>query len=660
MKQALYGFALRVARRAFRARWLLAGAAFCLFVGLELHGHSIGIWDDLVREKTEDYSYFCIGAQRRVRSDEWLIATPWSLAQTMTSPRFPAFNAGLYAHGMHMGLAAPGAPVLDVTAIGQFHNWGYFLFGASRGLAWNWWARYLGVFMLGLEFLLLVTGGQKFTALAGALSITLAAPTQWWDTTVPYHLLYFFGFLVAYWKFLNTRDALNTGLLMAACIVGLCSFFLTTYPAFQLPLLGLLVMVAICYQVSLARFPADKPHLIAIIIGICVTTWVLYVFVSDNAEGIRRIAATVYPGLNVYTGGSFASGPHLLWPLQSMFFAFRGPPILNASEMSLFLVPLPALAVAVPRLWRRATPGLARNVFRAFIVMGLILLSWCLFQFPVQVARWSLLFPIDPRRALVIATFSLHVASFLAVSLSRPGRLTGSIGLAGGVALLAVLLFLLHLFLQESVLLFFFARPRSWLGLPMVALAMTTFGTLNYSLLRGNARVYCGTILFYALLSGVAVHPLNRGLSPIQHKRLAEVCLDIHDRNPAARWIDVTGKTALSQYLTALGIPVVTGVHNIPDLDLWRQLDPEGLAQSQYNRYAHVSVRLSKQDPSFHARQADVLQCYLRPGDLRRISGLEYVLSRAALPTFAFELIASLPAENLRIYQLKNPASANQ
>jgi hypothetical protein len=74
---------------------------------------------------------------REIRWDELVIATPWALSQLSHNPRFPVINKNI-GTGQNM-LVTPHAPVLHIATLARPATWGYFLFGAQRGLAWYWW-----------------------------------------------------------------------------------------------------------------------------------------------------------------------------------------------------------------------------------------------------------------------------------------------------------------------------------------------------------------------------------------------------------------------------------------------------------------------------------------------------------------------------------------
>ena len=224
---------------------IAALCAFAVLVAGKFHGYSTGAWDEHVRDTLPSYSRPVLGSDRQIRSDEWCVSTPQVLAQCASPDFFPRVNRRV-GGGTDMFVATPCNPVWDWTAPGQFHNWGFFLFGAERGLAWNWWCRFLGLPLFAFLFFLGWLGRDGLLAATAALAVTLGAPTQWWDTTLPYLLLYFFAGLV----FLRAVVSPETGTAARALsalglFVSLASYAFAGYPPFAVMLFPALLGFAV-------------------------------------------------------------------------------------------------------------------------------------------------------------------------------------------------------------------------------------------------------------------------------------------------------------------------------------------------------------------------------------------------------------------------------
>ena len=319
----------------------------------------------------------------------------------------------------------------------------------------------------------------------------------------------------------------------------------------------------------------------------------------------------------------------------------------------MFITPLPALLIVAPGLFFRAKTSMEKHVFSTFLVMGTVMLCWGLFQFSGFLARTSLLFMIPPHRAFVTAGFALQLAGISGIFLMKQGGLSLKRAVSIVISGMAALTFVFYAFLNEPARDFFFPRAIALTGIFMVAYSATLFGLLNYGLLRGRIGVFAVALVLYALPAGLAVHPLSRGISPVMDKKLATISRRIQNTNPSARWIEIDGGRNISQYLTAIGLPVITGVHCIPDIALWRRFDPGGKYEGLYNRYATVTASLNDNGPALTNPSVTHIHCSLRPTDLHNIPGLTFVVSRRELSSSCFELLEYMKTDELYIYRLR-------
>ena len=124
----------------------IASAVFIVLVATGVNGSSIGVLyaqEQVTLATTNPWSEdpaLLLGKPRAIRSDEWSIATPTAVSQTIqgfpnepwigltrTDPR--AFQYSL--------------PTVDLSVVAKPQIWGYLLLGPERGLAWSWWFPFL-------------------------------------------------------------------------------------------------------------------------------------------------------------------------------------------------------------------------------------------------------------------------------------------------------------------------------------------------------------------------------------------------------------------------------------------------------------------------------------------------------------------------------------
>ncbi len=84
----------RIGNFIYDYRYPLALIGFFMLVLFEIHGSSLGMWDEMLGGKAHQS---LLGTVRPIRSDEWLVLTPLSLSQYFSSFAYfsPIPRAGL-------------------------------------------------------------------------------------------------------------------------------------------------------------------------------------------------------------------------------------------------------------------------------------------------------------------------------------------------------------------------------------------------------------------------------------------------------------------------------------------------------------------------------------------------------------------------------------
>ena len=597
-----------------------------LFAGLVasgIHGSSIGVWNEHVRDTIPSYSYPHVGTDRPIRSDEWCVSTPQALAQCANPDFFPCVNKRI-AGGTDMFLATPCNPVWDWTVPGQFHNWGYFLFGAERGLSWNWWCRFLGIPLFAYLFLLGWLDRDRLLAATAALAVTFGAPTQWWDTTMPYLLLYFFSGLV-FLRAIASREVCASGKALASIglFVSLGSYAFVGYPPFAILLFPAFLILG--WQPLHAAFQRNRgnddcgatshplivrPRFWLLTVLFLLTAEFLY-FWSVHADTIRLIANSAYPGDRVFLGGSLSHFlRHAGLDIVSLFTSlpsfssnlapYTVPAAPNPCEAARYLVFGTALAMLF--LFREEA-GIALDVEdRMLAALSVVLLVWSAVPFPRWLAKCSGFFLFSPRRTEVIAGFILLLLTFSLFKKTRRQRLNaGDWKMPFFAASVSATFLLGALILPEGPRSFFVSAK----GIAFLAAGILIVATGSAGLVSGSRPLFCGAYLLAALVGGLAVHPLARGTSPLVDKDLAVLVRSVDARSPgiwmANHWI--TGN-----FLLAQGLDCEPGTQTYAHRSFWSAIDPEGAKEREWNRYGNRIARLSKDGSVDIAATGDVIR----------------------------------------------------
>ncbi len=649
-------FSFKRTMKSSRFLFLAVFALFALLVATGLHGLSIGCWDDssLMPPEPEGYRYRELGKPRWERADDWNVSVPQIMAQCASPDFFPCVNPRVDL-GRDMFASTPCNPVWDVTAPAQPHNWGFFLFGAERGFAWSWWLRFLGLPLAAFLALRPRLGGDSVLAASGAIAFTLGAPTQWWDTSLPYLLLYGFASLV-FLDIIQTarRQAARwTAALGLACVLP--AFFLAGYPPFAALLLPVFLMLALP---GAARTDSPRPYgappsrrgasrwgrfappssvgagqgkrfappssvgagqgkRFALVFGLVVAAALFVAALVLHAETIRHIASSAYPGARSFAGGTPSRflrhiGLGLLAPafpfdaLRPAFAPFASSNPCNAARWY-----APALALSAALCLRAPDrPSLCDRLLPAYAA---ILALWALLPWPAWLARVTGLSKIDPRRAGVILGFVLLLCCLRLLARRRVAGIAPPRRLPLAVAALAAVLALAAIFLPGGIAAFPSRRAAAVIGLGAAAVAAVA----SWSLLAARRIPFCAALVALAL-PGLAVHPLAQGLAPMRDKPFADLARSIENAEPG-RWLANTSTTG--NFLLAQGLDCIAGTQAYAVPAMWTILDPDGAGRAAWHRYAHTIVELGPDGAPLAAKAAktDLLRYTLTESRLRAL-----------------------------------------
>ena len=106
------------------------------------------------------------GEPRGVRSDEWLVQTPFSLSQTQTGLK--THNDVITLNGQDM-VVGYNSPAWNLATLAKPFTWGYVLLGKEYGLSWYWNLKLIGLILFSFEIGLIVTRRNKYLALLASV-----------------------------------------------------------------------------------------------------------------------------------------------------------------------------------------------------------------------------------------------------------------------------------------------------------------------------------------------------------------------------------------------------------------------------------------------------------------------------------------------------------
>ena len=188
-------------------KWCLAAllAVFALSVAFELNGSSLGMWNRYV-PNSRAIAPVC-GIPRPIRSDEWAVFTPMTLAQVHARPSFPYFNDLPRAMPTDM-FSVYAQPVRHPLLVFRPFLAGFVLFGFNRGLAFFWAGRWLALLLAMYALFKFLTNGDKPLAGCAALMVVLSPVVQWWGAINALAEILIFGsvFVLCFDRFMTGRS----------------------------------------------------------------------------------------------------------------------------------------------------------------------------------------------------------------------------------------------------------------------------------------------------------------------------------------------------------------------------------------------------------------------------------------------------------------------
>ncbi len=595
-----------------RCTYLIA-ALFVGLVALRIHGSSIAlpaqVWDPQhamghflatpILEKMgpveqKQWRSLLMATPRGIRVDEWSHSTPWALAQFQHKPRFPVVNSNI-GDGANM-LVSPWVPVLHPSVIARPVTWGYLLFGAQMGLAWAWWYQPLACF-LALVFLFdILLPGRRLLAVFGSAWYCGSAYVVCWSLW-PAYLTSFGAFsVVCAYHLLHSRS--RNVLLAAGVGLGLAfsGFVLQLYPPWQVPLAHTFLFIFIGLLIR------DRPwntvrvlgryRLLGVGLGLLVAAIALGSFFISTASVLRAMAETVYPGQRRLLGGD-CSATRLFTSFYNYSTIFKTPSNTNESESAGYFLLFPAVLIAMiasPRARQRIGP-----VGWMLVPLALFFVYFCVTPIPAWLADITLMSRVQGFRSQIALGLVSIILCMQLLDAMRQRRWWEERALSTAALVFlgsgGVLVWFGWLFQSETN---YFPGGASNPPTEVLWVSFTA-ASISACMTLGLQRLTAGLVMTAVVLTSGTFNPLSSGFTPLEKTEMSRAIAKVlrNDPRPSGQpslWLTYGGSLYPSTGMVAqmLGARSIAGVHQYPQLDMWRKLDPKGRHFDKYNRYALV------------------------------------------------------------------------
>ena len=382
----------------YRFRYIIGCIIVVLGVLFNINMSSIGVFNSVYNDSDE--STTMIGVPREIRSDEWLVQTPFYFSQS--EDNYQVLNDKINENAIIMY----NAPVKDITIIGKPFNWGFLFLPKDRAYSFYWMSKLVILFLVSFEFCMIILKRNKKLSLFSALIITFSPGVQWWFMQHLGDLILFtLGIMTMLYYFLAVNKELWKDVLLA---IGLTifsiGFILVIYPAFQVPLAYLILFWLI--GIVIIETPKFSVTKLAIILGsIFAISMVCYHFYVVSADSLKLLLNTIYPGARTYSGGSFSlidfADPisNILLPVKSI------SNISNNCESAAFFSLMPFVPIL---LWNKRDYDKVDKYIFIFYVYLIYMFCFLVVGLPHIASKILLLnFTTDTRLATIIHFVSL-------------------------------------------------------------------------------------------------------------------------------------------------------------------------------------------------------------------------------------------------------------
>lgn len=602
----------KIASFIIRNRYIIAGISLVILVLLKINLSSIGKWSNYLNEP--DSKNVLLGQERAIRSDEWLVQSPMMFAQTQGEDAYKIYNKNIAQGTCNMLMVS--APVKDIVIIAKPLMWGFILFGQDYGFSFYWILKIIAIIMVSMEIVLKITKKDNLLSLVGGLLLAIAPAMMWWfSSAIADGYIYGMGSVILFSYYMNNLDwklwkKILIGIGLLICIPG---FAFVLYPAFQIPFAFLMAIFMINDFIPNMKKLTKKDYIImsATLIAIFgIIARYLLLCLND----MKTMMSTVYPGNRIVTGGDFTIDRFISY-FANIFFPYSDS-IGNQCEPSSYIYPFIGLIILIIyslKNIKQEKKGSNFKLLISFIVLYTIYLIWEFVGFGETLSKLTFMsMSPTPRTHVVVGIIGTLLTIMMIKKVDGKQIFTKlqSVVISFGVVLISYVL------IKNSSYSTFFTYVKLEIFIVMMY-------AITYFLITGNKKAWCYVMCIVAVVSGLTVNPISRGISPITNTEISKVIQEIKKEDENALWV---GNSNISgQYLIANGINCLNGVNSYPNFKWLNIVDPEEKYNEVYNRYAHIHIKFGD-ETNFELLVADAYQATLTYKNLEEL-GIKYYYS---------------------------------
>lgn len=591
-----------------------------------------------------------VGESKIIRTDEWAVNTSMAFSQK--------YNDYGYFTNIIRGTDTDvfiiyGQPVKDIGIIYRIFQLGYLLFGTTKGLSFFWCARFIVLFLVSFEFMMLLTKKQRGLAFIGTILIAFAPVISWWFAINGLVEMLISGMLaiILLNKYMLSKNYKSRLLYLLGIMICAGTYLLTFYPSWMIPFAYVFGALAIWIIIeNWKKCKISKKDIFTIIaILLLFIVSIIYIF-TKSLDTIKLVLNTSYPGGRIETGGkalnkyfSYAINP-FFWGKDAIQKIENGTLITsNVCEEAVFfdLFPIGLITTFIVLFKQKNKDKFLIISLIVYCILGV----WCIVGFPTIFAKLSLLSNSQASRTIIAVGFLNILILIRSLALIKK-------------PLNRILSLLTALVLAIIVITININAYPEYIGKLMcitifIMLSMSFYFILRYRF-KYNRFILATILLTIILFSGATINPIRKGTNVIYDSSLIKKIEEI-SKDDDKLWI-VEG-----QGLPYINIPILAGAKTInstnvyPVLDRWNLLDTNNKNEEIYNRYAHIIINLTDEaSKEFKLTSTDEFVLNLNIDELLALD-VKYVLSLRDLDKYSNGKIylEKIYNNNYKIYKVK-------
>lgn len=623
----------------YKYRFYIAGIVLIYAVLMGYSGSSIGIYNDIIQPNNREIYYSPIfGDSRTIRTDEWAVNAPSFVSQCVD----PNGNNYSYYHDSLRGTKTEmfsqlNQPILDILSIGKPFTLGALILGASRGYSFLWTASIIALLLVSFEFCMVISKNNKLASLLGMLLISFSASTQWWQC----YNIFTWGMLaiVLFDKFMLTKKFSTKILCSIGIFISGISYIFYFYPTWQVPY-GYIYLAVLIWVIikNWKEYKINKKDILLIIAIILAIGAILGIYFVKSADALKLITGTDYPGKRFETGGKEIKT--IFSYVYSIIFPYKIDTIGNPCELSSMIsfYPIPML-IALIYLVRNIKTKKHFSFLIPMLIISIVYSIFMVFGVNEMFAKITLLYMTPAGRLAVPLGFSqiLLIVYMLGNFTKEDIILKNEIIKKAGTVLASISIMYIALKTDMNIL----QNHPMYIYICGLILVYGIYQIVNINEEKNKKRLIM-LLMPVAILTGATVHPIQKGISVLTDKPVAQKTQEIVSQDKENNlWICDSTNFMTNNYLLASGAKIINSTNLYTNFDLYKTVLGEEESQKPevryvYNRYSHINMEITEDKNDIELVQQDSIKISLTSEKIREL-GVKYILTTRDLDQFDTE-----------------------